>query len=182
MTVALLVAAGALILSVAAVLLIGRRLPLGHEASRSLRLGRQPQDVWEAITDLDGLSAWRPGLKRAERLPDVDGRARWREYDRHGKITYEVVEAERPVRFVTRIADVGLPFGGAWTWTIEPAEQGCLVVVTERGEIYNPLFRFVSRYIIGYSATIGRTLGALAKHLDEDRAVTSQDRRSTRIR
>ena len=171
MMMALLIAAGALSVAVAAVLLIGRRLPLGHEASHSLRLGRQPQEVWEAITDLDGLGAWRPGLKRAERLPDVDGRARWREYDRHGKITYEVVEAKRPVRFVTRIADVGLPFGGVWTWTVEPTGQGCLVVVTERGEIYNPLFRFVSRYVIGYSATIERTLGALAKHLGEDRAV-----------
>ncbi|MEY9930528.1 uncharacterized protein YndB with AHSA1/START domain [Catenulispora sp. GP43] len=164
----LLIATGVLFAAVAAVPLIGRRLPLRHEASRGLRLGRQPQAVWSVITDTDGFTAWRPGLTRAESLDGVDGRARWIEHDRHGKITYEVVEADAPRRFVTRIADTGLPFGGTWTWTIEPRAQGCLVTVTEHGEIYNPLFRFVSRYIIGYGATMERILRALAKHFGED--------------
>jgi uncharacterized protein YndB with AHSA1/START domain len=166
----LLIAVGVLIAAAAAVLLIGRGLPVEHEAARSLGLGRQPQEVWRAVTDIDGLSAWRPGLKRAEALPEVDGRTRWREHDRHGTITYEVVEADVPRRYVTRIADTGLPFGGTWTWTIEPTAQGCRVTVVECGEIHSPLFRFVSRHIIGHGATMERTLRALAKHFGEDRA------------
>lgn len=58
-----------------------------------------------------------------------------------------------------------------WTWTIEPTTQGCLVTVVERGEIHSPLFRFVSRYIIGYGATMERTLRALAGHFGEEHAV-----------
>jgi uncharacterized protein YndB with AHSA1/START domain len=167
----LLIAAGVLIAAVLAVLAIGRGLPVEHEAARSLRLGRQPQTVWQTVTDIDGLSAWRPGLKQAEVLPEVDGRTRWRERDRHGTITYEVLEADAPRRLVTRIADAGLPFGGTWTWTIEPTAQGCLVTVIENGEIHSPLFRFVSRHITGHSATIERTLRALARHFGEDQAM-----------
>jgi hypothetical protein len=37
------------------------------------------------------------------------------------------------------------------------------VRITENGEVYNPLFRFVSRYVIGHNRTIDAYLRALGQ-------------------
>lgn len=64
-----------------------------------------------------------------------------------------------------RIADPNLPFGGTWTYDLVPGDQACSLTVTEDGEVYNPLFRFVSRFIIGHTATIDSYLKALQTKL-----------------
>jgi len=168
-----IIAVGALAAAVVAVVLEGRRLPVEHQASRCLRLRQSPHSVWGTLTDIDGFTAWRPSLARVERLPEVAGRMRWREHEGRGKITFEAVEAAPPQRFTTRIADPSLPFGGTWTYVITPTPEGCTVTITERGEVYNPIFRFVSRYIMGHTATIDRYLKALAARFGEDAAVES---------
>jgi hypothetical protein len=77
------------------------------------------------------------------------------------------VESEQPLRLVTRIADPNLPFGGTWTYLIAPEAEGCSIEITEHGEVYNPIFRFVSRFIMGHAATIEAYLSALGKRLEE---------------
>jgi hypothetical protein len=37
--------------------------------------------------------------------------------------------------------------------------------ITENGEVYNPAFRFVSRYIMGHAATVDAYLKAVAPKL-----------------
>lgn len=37
--------------------------------------------------------------------------------------------------------------------------------MTENGEIYNPIFRFMARFVLGYSMTLDRYLADLEKHL-----------------
>jgi hypothetical protein len=96
----------------------------------------------------------------------VDGRPRWRERDRHGTITYEVTESVPPGRLVTRIADDGLPFGGTWTYQVTPDAGGSTLTVTEDGVVRNPVFRFVSRFVTGHTATIDAYLTALAARLE----------------
>jgi Polyketide cyclase / dehydrase and lipid transport len=147
--------------------IIGVLLPKRHVASRALSLHRTPDEVWSTIHDVDGYAAWRPGLKRVERLPDADGRPRWKEVGAHGAVTYEIVESLRPSKMVTRIADPTLPFGGTWTYLVEPAGDGSTVTITEHGEVYNPLFRFMSRFVFGHTATIDEYLAALRKRLGE---------------
>ena len=61
---------------------------------------------------------------------------------------------ERPSLLVARIADPSLPFGGTWTYRIVPAAAGSQVTITEDGEVYNPFFRFMSRFVFGHAATI----------------------------
>ena len=152
-------------MAVGAVLAVGALLPAGHTARCSARLPADPGTVWAVVTDIDGYPSWRPGLRTVERLPDVDGRPRWRERDRHGVITYEVTEAAPPSRLVTRIADDGLPFGGTWTYEVSPDPGGSTVTVTEDGVVRNPVFRFVSRFETGHTATIDAYLKALAARL-----------------
>ena len=70
---------------------------------------------------------------------------------------------------VTRIVDKELPFGGSWTWEISPAaEGGSRVSITENGEIYNPFFRFMARYVFGYTGTMETYLRNLGKKLGQD--------------
>jgi hypothetical protein len=155
---------------VAAVAAIGMALPKAHVASRSVRLRRGPPEVWDAIHDVRRFSEWRPGLERVERLPDADGRPRWKEVGSHGAITFELVEASAPARMVTRIADPSLPFGGSWTYVVDPTPEGSRLTIVEQGEVYNPLFRFMSRFVFGHTATIDAYLAALAARLGEGAA------------
>lgn len=151
---------------VAVVAIVGTMLPRGHIANRSRSLRARPQDVWRAITEVESFPAWRSSVARVQRLPDANGLPSWREFDRRGDGLTLVCESfESPQRLVTRIADKNLPFGGSWTWIISPTASGCELSMTENGEIYNPIFRFMARFVLGYSMTLDRYLADLEKHL-----------------
>lgn len=137
---------------------LGSRLPEDHTASRTLELRQSPKQVWDVI---DGPPTWRPEVTHYELL-SADPHRKWIEFGRHGeKMTYEVVSSDPPQRLVTRIADPHLPFGGSWTYEITPTATGTSLTITENGEIYNPVFRFVARYVQGYTASIDNYLKAL---------------------
>jgi Polyketide cyclase / dehydrase and lipid transport len=151
--------AGILILIVA----IGALLPQQHHVSRTITLQQPVEVVWNEIT---GPPNWRPNIRDYQELPPQEGKRMWRETDKHGQtITYEAIESSAPRRLVTRIADPKLPFGGSWTYELAPHESGCSLTITEDGEVYNPLFRFASRFIIGHTATIDAYLKALQEKL-----------------
>jgi hypothetical protein len=82
-----------------------------------------------------------------------------------------VASVEPNKRLVTRIADPSLPFGGQWTYEILPAGDSTTLRITEDGEVYNPVFRFASRFIFGHSATIEDYLRDVARRFGEDSAV-----------
>ncbi len=152
---------GALVVAVAAVGAVGAALPMGHVVARRVTVPAPPPQVWETLTDVAGYPSWRPRVRRVEVLDD----GRWREIGKDGTIAFEVVRAEPPGLLVTRIADADLPFGGTWTYRLAPDGDGCAVTVTEDGQVRNPLFRFVSRFVLGHTATIDGYLTALgARH------------------
>jgi polyketide cyclase/dehydrase/lipid transport protein len=141
------------------VLIVGSLLPKNHTVSRTTSLRQSPDTVWALIS---GPSSWRPDVRSFEELPLHKGHRMWRETDRSGQvITYEATESVAPRRLVTRIADPKLPFGGTWTYEISPANDGCTLTITENGEVYNPVFRFMSRFIMGHGATLNGYIKAL---------------------
>jgi len=75
------------------------------------------------------------------------------------------------LRLVVRIADPKLPFGGTWTYEITPAPEGSSLRIREDGEVYNPIFRFVSRFVVGYSGTIDAYLKSLGRKFSEQTKV-----------
>jgi uncharacterized protein YndB with AHSA1/START domain len=162
MRIALLIAGG-LVAGVVLVTVIGAMLPKGHTASRTARLAQPPAEVFRIITTPDAFPVWRGDVKKIERLPDRDGRPAWVEIGRNGRIPLETVEAEPPRRLVLRIADPDLPFGGTWTYELSPAGTGTALTITEDGEIYNPIFRFMARFVFGYEHTLASYLDALEK-------------------
>ena len=147
-------------------LAVGWSLPVAHVASRRARVRVPPDIVWKAITEPDAFPAWRADVKSVERLPDRDGRAAWIEHGSNGRITYAVERSDPPRLLVVRIADRSLPFGGAWTYAIEPSAEGCTLTITENGEIYNPVFRVMARYVFGYERTMNEYLESLRRKVE----------------
>jgi hypothetical protein len=161
----LLLIVGFLALIVAIIVISGLLLPKQHTATRSLHLNQTPANVYALIA---GSPTWRPKVHSYEPIGSIDGRPTWREIDQHNSgITYEEVEATPPTRRVTRIADKNLPYGGTWTYEIQPASNGSILRITEHGEVYNPIFRFVSRFIMGHTTTIDQYLKDVAAHYNE---------------
>ena len=150
-----------IVILVMIVALVGLALPQNHVASRTVTLNRPLPDVWHAITDGESFPSWRPSVSRVEVLAREP--KRWREVGSGDALTLEVVEAQAPSRVVVAIADRDLPFGGRWVYELAPEGAGTRVTITEHGEVYNPIFRFVSRFVIGHTATIDEYLAALQK-------------------
>src|SRR5690349_18473353 len=121
---------------VAIVIVVGAMLPEHHSATRSTFIKAPPERVFELIA---GAPDWRTDLKTYS-VVDQEGKHFIRETDRHGQtITYERVEYRPPTLLKTVITDRNLPFGGGWTWSLQGQNDGCVVTITEDGEIYNPV-------------------------------------------
>lgn len=157
--------AGVVAALVLLVVVIGALLPQHHEATRSAHIDAPPDSVWAVLMDVASYPSWRRDVRRVDVLPSADGRRAWREHqsdkpDDKG-IAFEISAASPPRHLVTRITDRGLPFGGEWEYDIVPDGAGSRVTIAEHGEIYNPVFRFVSRFVLGYSSTMDAYLGSL---------------------
>ena len=165
------IVAGSLVAIVLLVTIVGATLPRDHTAAMSARIPAAPESVWAALTTPAEFPQWRSDVKRVELLPATSSGPSWREHGGNGAITYVVEAYERPRRLVARIADQGLPFGGSWEYRIEPdGAAASRVTIIERGAVYNPIFRFVSRFVMGHTKTIDSYLRALARRFGDDAA------------
>ena len=161
----ILIVLSSLALIVALVALVGAMLPRAHRATRQARYRQPPAAIYFTLA---GPVDWRSDVKASGNLPDRDGRKQWWEQDTHGhRVTYELLEDKMPSKRVVRIADRNLPFGGTWTFDIAPAPDGCVVRITEDGEVYNVIFRFMARFFFGYTANIEGTLRDLGRRFAE---------------
>ena len=155
----LVVGVGLLVLVALVVVAVGYLLPVAHVASRETTLERDPGDVFAAIADVTHYPEWRADVRSVEVLSSLP--LRWREHGRNGDITLVVSESTPPSRLVSRIDDSSLAFGGTWTYELTPVGRATLLRITERGEVYNPVFRVMSRFVFGHTATIDAYLAAL---------------------
>jgi hypothetical protein len=163
-----LLVAGAVMVGLIVIATIwGALLPRGHHAQRSARFAQPPAAVWSVIADPLAGASWRPDVRSVESMPAPDGRRRWKEVGSDA-ITYELVADEPPVRRVVRIADDTLPFGGSWTYTLAADGDGTRLTITEDGEVRNPLFRFLARYVFGHAGTMESYLRALGRRFGEE--------------
>jgi hypothetical protein len=147
-----------LALLVAIVAIVGALLPKAHSASRTARIALPPDALYTVLSDVSQYTAWRKDVKSLERLPDRDGRPAWVEDVNGMKIPMYFERMERPSLLVGRIADSSLAFGGTWTYRIVPAPGGSDLTITEDGEVYNVIFRFMARFVFGYHATMDNFL------------------------
>ena len=160
----LLIAAAILGALVLLILVIGWSLPVRHTASSEMTINTTAGRLYNLITDIEKYPEWRSSVDRTERLADSAGKTRFREFGSNGTILFEVESAQPNQRVVTRIADKSLPFGGNWTYELVPRGESTTLRITENGEVYNPLFRFVSRFVMGHTRTIDTYLQDARKH------------------
>jgi hypothetical protein len=128
---------------VGVVALIGSLMPVAHVASRSAEFSKAPDDVFALIADPNSYPEWWDGTD----------------------VKTEVVERVPPSKLVTKIVDE-TQFGGTWTIEIAPTPAGSRMTVTERGEIYNVIFRALARYVFGYTGTMDSFLSAARAKLN----------------
>ena len=145
------------------VALVGFALPQDHVAARTVTLNRPVDAVWSTITDVESFPTWRSSVSRVDVLNREP--RRWREIDGSDTLTFQIVESAPPNRLVSEIADKDLPFGGRWIYELKPSGGGTELTITEQGQVYNPIFRFVSRFIMGHTATMDAYLADLQKKL-----------------
>ena len=152
---------------IAIVVVVGWLLPVRHRASRTATIRARPTQVFSLIADVEAFPAWRSGLKSVDVVSrDSTGRPlRYRERGSNGDILFEFVARDENRRLVSRIADPKLPFGGTWTYELRAAGGETELMITEDGEIYNFIYRFVSRYLMGYTRTIDTYLADVERKL-----------------
>ena len=157
---------------VVTVLAVGWSLPVRHTSSRSATMEASSATVFALVSQVEEYPSWRSGVSRVDVLASDDaGRPlRFREHGSDGAILYEVMEREPDRRMVVRIADSTLPFGGRWIHEITPTADGATLSITEEGEVYNPVFRFMSRFVFGHTSTIDRYLRDVSTRLSAPRA------------
>jgi uncharacterized protein YndB with AHSA1/START domain len=159
--------AGGLVGIVLVMMAVGSALPSGHVAQMAIDLAAPRERVWALISDVGGTARWRPEVKSIELQPPAGGRVRFVERTGSGATPFEVMSQEAPARQVVRVVDDGLPFGGTWTWELEPAGAGTRLTVTEDGFVRNPVFRVMSRLFFPPTGTMNTYLRSLARELGE---------------
>jgi hypothetical protein len=162
------VVAGTLLLLVIAMFIIGTLLPKEHVAVVSGRVDAGIEDVFATLRDVSKFAEWRPDVKSVDVLPDSDGHRRWKENLGSMVIALEEVEAQAPRRLINRIADPTLPFCGTWIYELRPDGAATSISITENGEVRPPLFRFMSRFIFGHSATMRNYVEALRRKYEKE--------------
>jgi hypothetical protein len=58
---------------------------------------------------------------------------------------------------------VGRANQGTWTYSLQSNGEFTIVRITEDGQVYNPVFRFMSRFVLGETRTMDVYLRALAR-------------------
>ena len=150
-----------------AILVIGVLLPKKHSASVRAQYRATPQQIYDAIVDVERGPEWRTGLDSVQVLERTP--LKWRESAEWGTLTMVMDEASPPSRVVSRIADEGEGFGGTWTYAISPGANGAgaTLLITEDGEVYNPLFRFMSKFVFGHYTSLETYATDLGRRFNE---------------
>jgi hypothetical protein len=164
---AIFIVLGTLVALTAIVVIIGGRLPRDHVAVVRARYAAPVDSVWAVLIDPLSSASWRKDVKRVEKLPEINGHFAWREEAGFGPAAFELVESVDRVSRTVRIVDDSLPFGGVWEYRLAPSGNGTEVTLTERGFVKPPLFRFMARFLFGYTGTMRDYLRDLGTRLGE---------------
>ena len=164
-----------LVLVLVTLAIAGAMLPREHTVTRSIFLKQSAESIWAAVTDYENEPKWRTDVANITRLPDRNGHQLVEEKYKNGEsMKIETVEAQPPFKLVRDVVDNPI-FSGRWTYTITPEVQGTRLTITEHGVVPNPVFRLISRFVIGHTTSIDKFLHALAGKFGENPAIESGD-------
>ena len=142
--------------------LVGLLLPRVHQASIEVEVPAEPGEVFNLITDVGNAPRWRPDVERVEIVSESP--LTFREISEGDAILFEELQRRDRNRWVTRIADPDLPFGGTWTFELVAAGPRTHVRITEKGFVNSPVFRVLSKYAFGHDTSLRRYASHLRRH------------------
>ncbi len=164
---ALLVIGGIVLVAILGVVVIGFLTPADHNVSRTLKTRQPAQAVWDAINDHANEPKWRDDVASVTSAGEQNGKPVWLETYKDGNtVKLATTTFTPPTRMVREIAEEG-PFSGRWEIDITPTAEGSDVKITEIGNVPNPVFRFVSKYVIGHTYQMEKYLTSVAKKFGE---------------
>lgn len=133
------------------IVIIGYTLPVKHQATVRVLVRATPEKVWQRLINIRDYPKWRTDLQQVVVVNDLE----WTEIkSKHDQLPFKMV-LDQPLQQLTmHINATNLPYGGYWVYTLTPQGDQTEVTITEHGEVYNPVFRFVSRFIMGHDATL----------------------------
>jgi hypothetical protein len=129
-------------------------LPRDHVATRSDRYPQPPEAIWKAITDVDRYAVVARGLKGVKKLPGRNELPAHIEVTSVGEIPMETAEMLPPPKLAGRMGTRGSLSAARGPFEIEPVPEGTTLRITERGFVSNPNFRFLSRFVFGYTVSV----------------------------
>ncbi|EPG74024.1 polyketide cyclase/dehydrase and lipid transport [Leptospira fainei serovar Hurstbridge str. BUT 6] len=146
------------------IVVIGLLLPQEHEAEGEREIAAPIEEAFAVIRNPEEYPRWRSGVRSVIKESDTV----WLEKDSHGHhIRYCFESENRPSSLLVRILSEGLPYQGTWEYHfLKLGPYLTRVRIREEGKIYNPIFRFLSRFFFGHTATIHQILKELSVALE----------------
>jgi hypothetical protein len=105
-------------------------------------------DIHAVARDFESTPKWRTDVRSVTSKPERPGSIR-----EEGKRRVTELMEDVPARRTTRITDTILGYAGKWTY-VSRRRIDTRVTITEDGVVSNVIFRFLSRYAFGHTATI----------------------------
>lgn len=147
----------------------GTNLPESYEVTRRALYDQSVTAVWQAITDYEKMPGWSEHVEKVERLEDQEGLPVWRFYTSDGHyMDIEVVKAEEPNIYISRISETDMPFGGSWTFLLtQKGDEATEVILKEESYISSPLWRLLMKFVLGKGAMADAYLEQLGQKFGE---------------
>ncbi|AKH76147.1 LIC10604 family protein [Leptospira interrogans] len=140
-----------LVLLVLAIYGIGASLPIEHSVFMERIYKVPPENVYSLIRDFKQYPSWRQNVKKVEEISSTS----WKEMDAHDDvITFSFIQDHKNTFLESKITDEDKPFGGSWIYELSLVPEGTKLKITENGKVYSPIFRFLSKFVLGHSAMI----------------------------
>ena len=143
------IALGLVALLVVIPVVIGCFLPERYEGQIQVLLPRSPQEVWDALNEIEKHPMTGKMMRSVEQIPDNDGMPAWIEdMGRGEKITVHTVEFQPPVKMVRKMSAAAVPMSSTWQYDLQPKDNCCRVAVDgetfiRSGKWIVPIFRFM---------------------------------------
>ena len=155
-----------LISLVAIIFLIGFLQPEAHTATVSKEIPTSKEIVWEYITNPAEFTEWRSDVSKVVLKSDSSDALVWTEYYTYGDVLpFKEISRTDSSIFISEIIDEGLPFGGTWTITLTESKNSTVISITENGKVYNPVYRFFSKFVFGHETSMKTYLADLEQAL-----------------
>lgn len=155
----ILIIIGIIICLILIIYLIGLLLPVKHTAIISEVIPANTKQVWDKLTQIEKFPSWRKSLNKVE----IINNSEWIEISKRNRIPMKITGQTLDNKLVYAINSKDLAFGGEWIYMLQPKGDSTVLMITENGEVYNPIFRFISKFIIGHSATMRNYMSDLRK-------------------